>query len=58
MSNFIIIEKKPQRCEGCGLIAETRPFGLNYEQICIDCALEDEALSGFRMKELNLGIFE
>lgn len=52
MSNLdIIFEEPPQRCEMCGIIAECRPYGLNHEEICFDCAMEDEALTLFRAKE-------
>lgn len=56
MSSFgIIFEEPPQRCESCGIIAETRPYGLDHEEICFDCAMKDEALTEIRMKELLFG---
>lgn len=56
MSDYeIILEEPPQRCEGCGIIAETRPYGLNHEEICFDCAMKDEALTEIRAKELLFG---
>jgi len=51
----IIFEELPQRCEGCGIIAETRPFGINHEEICFDCAMKDEAVTQIRMKEFLFG---
>ena len=45
------LEENPKRCEECGLIAETRPYGLHYEDICIECGLKDVSLSEFRMKQ-------
>lgn len=51
----IIFEEPPQRCESCGIIAETRPYGLNHEEICFDCAMKDEALTKIRMNELLFG---
>jgi hypothetical protein len=51
----IIFEELPQRCEDCGIIAETRPFGINHEEICFDCAMKDEAVTQIRMKELLFG---
>jgi len=58
MNNLDTFEENPQRCEGCGVIAETRPYGLHYEEICVDCALEDKTLSLIRMKEHSLGYDE
>ena len=51
----MIYEEPPQRCESCGIIAETRPYGLNHEEICFDCAMKDEALTEIRMKQLLFG---
>lgn len=56
MSHFeIIFEQPPQRCEMCGIIDECRPYGLNHEEICHDCAMQDPALTEIRMKEFYLG---
>ena len=56
MSDYeIILEEPPQRCESCGIIAETRPYGLNHEEICFDCAMKDEALTEIRAKQLLFG---
>jgi hypothetical protein len=56
MSTFqIIVEELPQRCEDCGIIAETRPYGLNHEELCFDCAMKDEALTKIRAKQLLFG---
>lgn len=51
----IVIEEPPQRCEGCGIIAETRPYGLNHEEICTECSEKDPALTEIRMKQFYLG---
>ena len=51
----MIFEEPPQRCESCGIIAETRPYGLNHEEICFDCAMKDEALTEIRAKALLFG---
>ena len=51
----IIYEEPPQRCESCGIIAETRPYGLNHEEICFECAMQDPTLTEIRMKELLFG---
>jgi hypothetical protein len=41
----------PQRCELCGIIDITRPYGLNHEEICRECAENDEAVTIIRMNE-------
>lgn len=51
-----MFEESPQRCELCGLIAETRPYGPDYEEICIDCAKKDEGATLIRALEILLGI--
>lgn len=51
----MIYEEPPQRCEDCGIIAETRPYGQNYEEICFECAMKDEALTEIRAKQLLFG---
>ena len=32
-----IAHETERMCEMCGTIAECRPYGPNYEQICFDC---------------------
>lgn len=51
----IISVEPPQRCEMCGIIAECRPYGVNHEEICYDCAMKDPAMTEIRMKELLFG---
>lgn len=51
----IIIEEIPQRCEQCGIIDDCRPYGLNHEEICNECAINDPALTDFRRKEVYIG---
>ena len=56
MSRFeIVLEDPIQRCEFCGVIDHTRPYGLNHEEICHNCALKDPSLTEIRMKEFYLG---
>lgn len=50
MNNIILY----QMCDGCGLIADTRPFGLHHEEICVECSKKDEALTLIRRNELLL----
>jgi len=44
-----------QACELCGIIAECRPYGPNDEQICFDCAMEDEKTAERKMAEYIFG---
>lgn len=41
----------PQRCISCGIINETRPYGKNNEEICIDCGLKDPETTSLKMME-------
>jgi hypothetical protein len=56
MSGLGFISEEPIRaCELCGTIDECRPYGLNYEQICFECGMKNEALTRQRMDEYILG---
>ena len=46
----IIQEESPQRCELCGVIEETRPYGPNGEQVCFECGMKDEENANKRMR--------
>ena len=35
----VIYEEPPQKCEFCGKIKETRPYGKDGKEICFDCAM-------------------
>lgn len=50
-----IKEESPQRCELCGVIDETRPYGPNGEEICFDCGMKDEETTRKKMAEYILG---
>lgn len=39
----VIQEQPPGRCELCGKVAETRPYGPNGEEVCFPCGMKDEA---------------
>jgi hypothetical protein len=39
----VIAEQPPGRCELCGAVDETRPYGPNGEEVCFDCGMKDEA---------------
>jgi hypothetical protein len=45
----IIQEESPQRCELCGVIDETRPYGPNGEEICFDCGMKDKEATEKKM---------
>lgn len=45
-----IAEESPQRCELCGVIDETRPYGPNGEEVCFDCGMKDEENAKKRMQ--------
>lgn len=49
-----IAEEAPQRCELCGVIKETRPYGPNGEEVCFECGMKDE---GTTKKRMQLYIF-
>lgn len=51
----IIQEEAPQACQMCGVIAETRPYGPNGEEICFDCGMKDEETTKKKMAEYILG---
>lgn len=42
-------------CSQCGLIADTRPYGLNHEEICWDCSQKDPSLTEIRGNEIYFG---
>ena len=50
-----IAEEAPQRCEMCGVIEETRPYGPNGEEICFDCGMKDEETTRKRMEQYIFG---
>ena len=44
MSRLGVIEDEPDlRCELCGKIAETRPYGPHGKRVCFKCGMLDEA---------------
>ena len=43
IGNIVHIEVEPSRvCAFCEKVAELRPYGPNDEEICFDCAMQDE----------------
>lgn len=55
-SRGIICEEPPQRCELCGVIAETRPYGENGEEICYDCGMQNREVTEAKMEEYLFGV--
>lgn len=42
MSRLGVIEATPpQKCELCGKVDETRPYGPNGEDVCFACGMKD-----------------
>lgn len=60
MSNTEFVCEGPlARCESCGIIDETRPYGKNNEEICYDCGLKDPKTTAEKMAEeiiMSLGL--
>ena len=53
-----IAEEPDTLCALCGTLTECRPYGPNYEQICVQCATatpEMEAIAQKRMAEYIFG---
>lgn len=38
-----IAAEEPLKCELCGAVEETRPYGPNGERVCFNCGMKDEA---------------
>lgn len=47
-----IMAQPPGRCELCGAVEETRPYGPKGEEVCFDCGMKDEesAKRGFERR--------
>ncbi len=37
-----IMEEPPGRCELCGSVEETRPYGPGGKQVCFSCGMKNE----------------
>ncbi len=56
VGNIVFIyPEKPQQCDGCGKIAELRPYGENGKCICWECSQKDPAMT---MKMMHKILFE
>lgn len=38
-----IVAEPPGKCQLCGAVEETRPYGPGGKQVCFDCGMRDEA---------------
>lgn len=50
-----IMPEPDGRCELCGKVDETRPYGPNGEQICFDCGEKDPVTTERMMGKVLLG---
>jgi hypothetical protein len=41
-SGQVIMAQPPGRCDLCGAVKETRPYGPNGENVCFSCGMKDE----------------
>lgn len=53
--NAWIVPEPDGRCDLCGAVEETRPYGPNGENICFDCGMKDEAATQRRMGVVLFG---
>jgi hypothetical protein len=51
----VIVAEPPGKCEQCGKIAETRPYGPNGENICYECGQKDVATTERMMDKVLFG---
>jgi len=38
---IVITPEAPMKCELCGKVEETRPYGPQGERVCVDCGMKD-----------------
>jgi formylmethanofuran dehydrogenase subunit E len=56
VANTVFIEaESDRRCELCGEIEETRPYGPNGERVCFACGMKDEESAKRKFSELMDG---
>jgi hypothetical protein len=51
----VIAAEPDGRCELCGSIAETRPYGPNGERICYECGQKNLAVTERQMRRVLFG---
>jgi hypothetical protein len=53
VGRFVFIEPEADgKCELCGAIEETRPYGPGGKRVCYDCAMKDEAETARQFRKL------
>ena len=50
-----IIPEPDGRCELCGAVEETRPYGPDGKQICFACGMKDELATTRQMEKVLYG---
>lgn len=46
-----VIDEPPGRCEICGAVAETRPYGPDGQEVCFKCGMKDENAAKQKFQE-------
>lgn len=55
-NGVVFIAAEPNgKCEMCGKIAETRPYGPNGEEVCFNCGMKDEKAAEKRFHDFITG---
>lgn len=54
-NTVILAPEAPQKCELCGKVEETRPYGPKGEEICFDCGMKDEPTTKKMMDAVLFG---
>jgi len=49
--NLLIEAEAAQRCDLCGAVAETRPYGPRGENVCFSCGMKDRAAAERAFKQ-------
>jgi hypothetical protein len=53
-SNVIMVREN-KKCELCGKVDETRPYGPNGEEICYNCGMKNEKITIRMMNKILFG---
>jgi hypothetical protein len=51
----VIEAEGDSRCELCGKLDETRPYGPNGERVCFECGMKDEEAAKRQMNKYLFG---
>jgi hypothetical protein len=54
-NNVLIEPEAPAACEGCGAVAELRPYGPGGKRICFACGQKDKTGTERRMNNALFG---